>query len=163
MGDPLCMGPLTSTTILGMLIGEWLMSARSKENKVKMIAGAGVLCLATGYALSPFIPIIMRITTTSYVPVSAGWACLMFLVFYWAIDVRGHREWTLPFVVSGSNSILIYMFARLLSVRHWVSIFSESMAGTSQRMEPLLQAVVVLVVQWVMLFRMYRNKIFLKA
>ncbi len=53
----LCMGPLTSTTILGMLIGEWLMSARSKESKAKMIAGAGVLCLATGYALSFVVPV----------------------------------------------------------------------------------------------------------
>ncbi len=58
-------------------------------------------------------------TTASFVLVSTGWACLMFLLFYWTIDIRGHPEWTLPFVVIDRNSILIYMFASRLSVRHW--------------------------------------------
>jgi predicted acyltransferase len=162
-GTVLCTLPTISTTILGMLIGGWLMSARSKESKVKMIAGAGFLCLAAGYALSPIVPVIMKIWTTSYGLVTAGWACLMFLLFYWAIDVRGHRKWCLPFVVIGSNAVFIYMFASIVPLRHWVSIFTPGMVGTSGHLEPLLQAVVVLVVEWLMLFWMYRNKILIKA
>jgi predicted acyltransferase len=162
-GTIICTLPTISTTILGMLIGEWLMSARSKETKVKMIAGAGFLCLAVGYALSPVIPIIMKIWTTSYGLVSAGWACLMFLLFYWAIDVRGYRGWTLPFVVIGSNSVFIYMFGSIVPLRHWVSIFTHGIAGTAPHLEPLVRAAVVLVVQWLMLFWMYRRKIFIKA
>ena len=34
-----------------------------------------------------------------------------------AIDVRGHRQWTLAFVVIGSNSIFIYMFPALYQVK----------------------------------------------
>jgi len=162
-GTVLCTLPTISTTILGLLIGEWLMSARSQERKAKMIAGAGLFCLAAGYALSPVVPVIMKIWTTSYGLVSAGWACVMFLLFYWFIDVRGHRNWSLPFVVIGSNAIFIYMFASIVPLRHWVSIFTRSMVGTSGHVEPLLQAMVVLVVEWLMLFWMYRNKIFIKA
>jgi predicted acyltransferase len=162
-GTVLCTLPTISTTILGLLIGEWLMSARSQERKAKMIAGAGLFCLAAGYALSPVVPVIMKIWTTSYGLVSAGWACVIFLLFYWFIDVRGHRNWSLPFVVIGSNAIFIYMFASIVPLRHWVSIFTRSMVGTSGHVEPLLQAMVVLVVEWLMLFWMYRNKIFIKA
>jgi predicted acyltransferase len=162
-GTVLCTLPTISTTILGMLIGEWLMSARSKESKVKMIAGAGLLCLAAGYALSPIIPIIMKIWTTTYGLVSAGWACLMFLLFYWTIDVRGHRGWTLPFVVIGSNAIFIYMFTSIVPLHDWVSIFTQGIAGTWGHLELLLRAVVVLTVEWLMLYWMYRRKIFIKA
>jgi len=162
-GTVLCTLPTLSTTILGLLIGEWLLSARSKASKAKMIGGAGVVCLAVGYALSPIVPVIMKIWTTSYGLVSAGWACLMFLLFYWFIDVRGHRKGTLAFVVIGSNAVFIYMFASIMPLNDWVSIFTKSMAGASGHLEPLLRAVVVLVVEWLMLFWMYRNKIFIKA
>jgi predicted acyltransferase len=162
-GTVICTLPTISTTILGMLIGEWLMSARSKETKVKMIAGAGLLCLVAGYALSPIIPIIMKIWTTSYGLATAGWACLMFLLFYWTIDVRGYRGWTLPFVVIGSNAVFIYMFASIVPLREWVGIFTRSMMGTAPHLELLVRAAIVLVVQWLMLFWMYKRKIFIKA
>jgi predicted acyltransferase len=160
-GTIICTLPTISTTILGMLIGEWLMSARSKENKVKMIAGAGFLCLAAGYALSPIIPIIMKIWTTTYGLATAGWACMMFLLFYWFVDIRGYRGWTLPFVVIGSNAVFIYMFASIVPLEHWVGIFTQTMAGSAG--EPLVRAIVVLVVEWLILYWMYRRKIFIKA
>jgi len=162
-GTVLCTLPTISTTILGLLIGEWLMSTRSRESKAKMIAGAGLCCLAAGYALSSFVPVIMKIWTTSYGLVSAGWACVMFLLFYWVIDVRGHQKGSLLFVVIGSNAVFIYMVASIVPLRQWVSIFTRSMVGASGHLEPLLHAVVVLVVEWLVLFWMYRNKIFIKA
>jgi predicted acyltransferase len=162
-GTVLCTLPTISTTILGLLIGEWLTSARSKETKVKMIAGAGLLCLAAGYALSPFVPVIMKIWTTSYGLVSAGWACLMFLLFYWVMDVRGYRKGSLLFVVIGSNAVFIYMVASIVPLSQWVGVFTRSMVSASGHLEPLLRAVVVLSVEWLMLFWMYRNKIFIKA
>jgi predicted acyltransferase len=55
------------------------------------------------------------------------------------------------------------MFASIMPLNDWVSIFTKSMAGASGHLEPLLRAVVVLVVEWLMLFWMYRNKIFIKA
>jgi len=162
-GSILCIWFPVPTTILGMLIGEWLMRARSKAGKVKIIAGAGLLCLAVGYAISPLVPVIFKLITASFVLVSAGWACLMFLLFYWAIDVRGYRKWTLPLVVIGANSIFIYMLSSFVRLHYVVGIFTRAIAGTSGRLEPLLQAVVVLVVQWLMLFWMYRNRILIKA
>ena len=162
-GSVLCIWFPIPTTILGMLIGGWLLSARSKASKMRVIAGAGLLCLAVGYALSPVVPVIFKLVTVSFVLVSAGWACLMFFLFYWAVDVRGYRQWTLPFVVIGSNAIFIYMFPSFVSLHPVVSIFTRARAGTSGHLEPLLDALVVLVIQWLLLFWMYRNKIFIKT
>jgi predicted acyltransferase len=55
------------------------------------------------------------------------------------------------------------MFASIVPLHHWVSIFTQSALGPSGYGEPLLQAVVVLIVEWLMLFWMYRNKILIKA
>src|SRR5690348_3630576 len=52
--------PTISTTIFGLLIGELLMSSRSKTAKVRIIAAAGVSGIALGWILSPFIPVVMK-------------------------------------------------------------------------------------------------------
>jgi len=162
-GTALSTIPTVSTTILGLLIGELLMSKRSKESKVKMMGAAGLSCLALGYALSPVVPIVMKMWTTSYGLVTAGWACLMFLVFYWLIDVRGYRRFSVAFVAIGANAIFIYMFASLVPLGRWVGIFTKAMAGSSARVEPLTRAVCVLAIEWLILFWMCRKKLFIKA
>src|SRR5712692_5833759 len=144
-------------------MGPEAMSARSKESKLKMIGGAGLLCLAVGYAISPAVPVIMKIWTTSYGLVSAGWACLVFMLFYWVIDFRGNRKWALPFVVIGSNAIFIYMFTSLIPLGTWVHIFTRQMTGEWANLEPLLSAVLALAVEWFILFWMYKRKIFIKV
>jgi predicted acyltransferase len=63
--------------------------------KVKAMALIGVGGLALGYIVSLFVPVVMKMWTTSYGILSASWACLMLLLFYWIIDVAGYRKWSL--------------------------------------------------------------------
>jgi predicted acyltransferase len=155
--------PTISTTLFGLLIGELLMSSRSEKSKAQMIGGLGILLLVLGYALSPAIPIIMKMWTTSYGLVSAGWACLMFLLFYWFVDIRRHRKWTLVFVVIGMNPIFIYMATSILPIRELVGIFTKGVAQHLGAAGPPFNALSVLVAEWLILLWMYRRKIFLKA
>ena len=155
--------PTISTTILGLLLGELLMTSRSKQMKTTLIGGIGLLCLALGYILSPFVPIVMKLWTTSYGLVTAGWACLMFLFFYWVIDVEARRKWSFPFAVIGANAIFIYMFRSLIPLGPMVSVFTHGIAKLLPRSEVLAEEVGVIVVEWLILFWMYRRKIFIKA
>jgi predicted acyltransferase len=155
--------PTISTTLLGLLIGELLLSSRSNESKAKIIGGTGLACLALGYALNPWIPIAMKLWTTSYGLASAGCACLMFLAFFWVIEMRGHRQWPFFFVVIGSNAIFIYMFVSLISPNDWVEIFAKAVTSHLPQLEPLTCAILALGVEWLILFWMYRKKVFIKA
>jgi predicted acyltransferase len=155
--------PTISTTLLGLLIGELLLSTRSKEDKAKIIGGIGVASFALGYALSPWIPIDMKLWTTSYGLASAGVACLMFLAFFWVIDIRGHRQWPFFFVVIGANAVFIYLFASLIPLSHWVEIFTRAMNSHLPQLEALTRGILVVGVEWLILFWMYRRKIFIKA
>jgi len=155
--------PTVSTTLLGLMIGELLMSSRSKSAKARIIAGVGIAGVALGRILSPFIPVIMKMWTTSYGVMSAGWACLMFAFFFWLIDVRGHRQWTLPLVVIGMNAVFIYMFMSIISVGDILDNFTRPMAAKLGSGGELFSSVAVLLFAWLLLFWMYRRKIFIKA
>ncbi|PYV26165.1 MAG: hypothetical protein DMG27_07655 [Acidobacteria bacterium] len=162
-GTALSTIPTISTTILGLLVGEWLISDRSRVNKLKMIGAAGLLCLAMGYAISPWVPVVMKMWTASYGLASAGCACLMFAVFYWVVDMRGYRKWSFPFVVIGSNAVFIYMFTSLVHLGRGMSIFTAGIAAALGRAGPLFHEVSVIAVEWLILFWMYKRRIFVKA
>lgn len=155
--------PTISTTLLGLLIGKLLMSSRSKETKAKFIGGMGIGCIAVGYAISPVVPVVMKMWTTSYGLMSAGWACLMFLFFYWLIDIRGYRKWSFPLTVIGMNAIFIYMFTSLIHLDPIVDVFTQGIARVLPNSELLFQQVAILAVEWLILFWMYKRRILIKA
>lgn len=162
-GTVICTLPTISTTILGMLLGELLMTNRRPADKMKIMGGVGLSAVALGWALNPVIPIVMKIWTTSYGLASAGFACLMFLVFYWLIDVRGYRKLAFPFVVIGMNAVAIYMSESIIPWSKTVAIFTQPLAGTFGSLTPLIHAIAVLTIEWLVLYWMYKRKIFLTA
>jgi predicted acyltransferase len=155
--------PTVATTLLGLLIGELLMTQRSKESKAKLIGAIGLACLGVGYAVSFVVPVVMKLWTTSYGLMSAGWSCLMFLFFFWLVDVRGYRKWAFPLAVIGMNAIFIYMFTSLIHLDPIVDVFTKEIARVWPSSELLFQQVAVLAVEWLILFWMYKRKIFIKA
>src|SRR5579864_127737 len=162
-GTVICTLPTISTTILGMLLGELLMTDRSTASKIKIIGLIGLSGVALGWALNPVIPIVMKIWTTSYGLASAGFACLMFLAFYWLIDVRGYRKLALPFLVIGMNAVAVYMSESIIPWSKTVAIFTQPLSGALGSFTPLFHAIAVLTVEWLVLYWMYKRKIFLTA
>ena len=162
-GTVICTLPTISTTIVGMLLGELLMTNRSTASKMKTIGLVGLSGVVLGWALNPVIPIVMKIWTTSYGLASAGFACLMFLVFYWLVDVRGYEKLAFPFLVIGMNAVAIYMSESIIPWSNIVAIFTHSLAGTLGSFTPLFHAIAVLTVEWLVLYWMYKRKIFLTA
>jgi predicted acyltransferase len=154
--------PTISTTLLGLLIGELLMSGRSKESKAKFIGGIGLGCIAIGYGTSFVVPVVMKMWTTSYGLISAGWACLMLLFFYWLMDIRGYQKWAFPLTVIGMNAIFIYMFTSLIHLDPIVDAFTRGIARVLPNSELLFQQIAVLAVEWLILFWMYRRRIFIR-
>jgi predicted acyltransferase len=162
-GTVICTIPTISTTILGLLLGRLLMSGRSASFKMRVIAAVGVVAVALGFALDPVVPIVMKMWTTSYGLASAGWACLMFLAFYWIVDVRGWKRWGFPFVVIGMNAVAIYMSESIVPWAGIVGIFTSSGTSVFGPYTPLLHAICTMTVEWLVLYWMYKRKIFLTA
>jgi predicted acyltransferase len=155
--------PTIATTLLGVLLGQLLMSTRTTAEKLKVIVFTGVGCLALGYALSPVVPIIMKLWTSSYGLVSAGYSCLLFALFFWMVDVQQWRAWAFPLVVIGMNALAAYLLPTLLSLRKTVGIFTKPVAQEAGAFGPLLTTGAPLLVGWLILWWMYRRRIFFRG
>ncbi len=155
--------PTVATTILGLLLGELLRSSLTAAAKMRAIAATGLGGLALGYLISLWVPVVMKMWTASYGVLSAAWACLMFLLFYWVVDVLGYQKWALPFVVIGMNALAAYLFGTVTRLPGIVRIFTRDLAATLGAAGPLVAALAFLVVEWAILYWMCRRKIFLSA
>jgi predicted acyltransferase len=153
----------TVTTLFGVWAGQLIRSRRSHSDKMRILGLWAVSCLALGFAIHPWNPIIKRICTTSFTLYSAGWVLLMLLAFYWAIEVQGWRKWTFPLVVVGANSIFIYSLDIIL--RGWlnraVGVFTLKFEWIGD-FAPVAQSCAVLLVMWYLCYWLYQRKIFLK-
>jgi heparan-alpha-glucosaminide N-acetyltransferase len=153
----------TVTTLFGVWTGRLLQSERSNAEKMRVLAAAAAICLVAGWAMHPWNPIVTRICTSSFTVDSSGWVLLMLLGFYWAVEVKGYRKWTFPFVVVGANSIFIYSVDMVL--RSWlnraVGVFTLKSEWLGD-FGPVAQACAVLLCMWGMCCWLYNRKIFFK-
>ena len=161
----LCIVSAISITLIGSLAGYVIRSTSSKPSqKALYIAAAGFGLAILALALSHVYPIIKKMWTVPYVLLAAGISALLLSLFYYVIDVKGSRSWTLFFRVFGMNSITIYMVARIIDfgdISHfflnWFSIHISEAYGA------VLIAAGALLLEWALLYFLYKKKIFLRV
>ena len=160
--------PTLATMMLGLWAGAWLKTSRPTTEKLRGLVIAGVALAFAGLLLQwlHINPIIKRIWTSSYTLYSGGLVILMLAGFYALIEWKGWKRWSFPLLVIGANSIAIYVmswtmeeFVSSAMVRH---LGSAPFSIFGQPFEPVLRGLGVMIVFWLMLFWMYRRKIFLR-
>ncbi len=159
--------PTLGTMLLGLIAGQWLRTSAPRMPMRRLIV-AGLLGLAAGTLLhaAGIVPVVKRIWTPSWTLYSGGACFLLLALFCWIIEVRGFRRWAFPLVVVGVNSIAAYMIAHLFEP-FIVSSFRIHLGQSVFQIfgaawEPLVQGMVVLALYWLLLYWMYRRKIFLR-
>jgi len=155
--------PAVCTVLLGALAGHWLRSRHPGSKKAAGLAIAGVTCVAAGYLWSFAFPIIKIIWTSSYMLFAGGWSLMLLALFYWIIDVKGYRRWTFFFVVIGVNPITIYVLQRFVDFGDMAEIFLSGVAANAGLLAPLVIPTGVLAIKWLLLWFLYRHKIFFKV
>ncbi len=95
--------------VAGSFLGE-AVSSREAGKILKSSLGLGILLTLSGYLLHLFIvPIHKETVSASYTIFTSGIACLVFLLFYWVIDMRGWKKgWSWFLGVFGANALLAY-------------------------------------------------------
>jgi predicted acyltransferase len=161
----LCIVSAISITLMGTLSGHIIRSAKAAPaRKALYLALAGVILVAIAQALSPFYPIIKKMWTASYVIKAGGVSALLLALFYFVIDVKGSKNWTLFFRVFGMNSITIYMADRIINF-HDISRFFLNFTSVhiNEQWGAVFITSGVLVIQWALMLFLYRRKIFLRV
>ncbi len=155
--------PAVCTALLGALAGHWLRSNRSGSRKTAGLALAGVACVVVGLLWSLAFPIIKILWTSSYVLFAGGWSLLLLALFYWVIDVMGFRRWAFFFVVIGMNAITIYFLQRFVEFDKIAKFFFSGIAKHAGLIAPLVLPFGALMIRWLLLYFLYRHRVFLKV
>lgn len=159
--------PTLGTMILGLAAGRWVReSAPGVPMKRYLMAGAIGLAAGAVLHFTGICPVVKRIWTPGWTLFSGGACFLLLAAFSWILDVKQYRKWAFPLTVIGMNSIAAYLIAHIgeefvansFQIHLGQGVFQIFGAG----LEPLVRGLVVLTVYWVVLFWMYRKKLFIR-
>jgi predicted acyltransferase len=156
--------PAVATALAGAVTGQFLKkSTHSGYVKSAAMAAVGLVCLGLAWLWNLDFPINKNLWSSSFVLHCAGWSLLLLAFFYLVVDVWRWRRWALLFIVIGSNSIFIYMAQRLVDFQHTTHFLFDGMLEHTGPYQPLLWAVALLAVKWLLLYVLYRHKIFVRV
>ena len=116
-----------------------------------------------GWVWGQFFFISRNVWTSSFVLYTAGWSLLLFALFYWLIDVKGNKKWTYILVVIGMNAITIWVGQRLIDFEFTSHALFLGLTKYMGIITPVFLTFTVLLIKWLFLWFLYKQKIFLKA
>ena len=160
--------PTLGTMVLGLIAGGLLRGDKLPSAKIRWLVIAGIAGLASGWLLGALgiCPVVKRIWTPSWVLFSGGWCFLLLAGFYAVIEMWQKRSWAFPLLVIGTNSIAAYCIAHLFD--DFISSNLKTHLGQNffwfagVAYGPFFLGLAVLLAYWLILFWMYRRKIFLR-
>ncbi len=165
--------PSVVTGIAGMLAGRLLLSPISLPEKVARLMTAGLFTAVVGYFWGLTFPVNENLWTSSFVLVTAGFAALLFGAVYFLVDGLGHTGGTKFGVIFGANAIAVYVLADIFALGFYRLKFGSFSlnehvvngligVGVQPELASLLYALLFVGVNFIVAYRLYRKKIFIK-
>ncbi|GLU56873.1 acyltransferase family protein [Dyadobacter frigoris] len=155
--------PAICITIFGMLAGDILLDMKSSFLKVKVLSIMGFIGIVIGICWNFIFPINKHLWSSSFIMLTSGMAFLLLALFYWVIDVKGYQKWAFFFRVIGMNSLVIYLAMRFIDFNASSRLLFEGFyMHSSEKWHEVFNALGGLVIVWLLLYFLYKKKIFIK-
>ena len=160
----MCSLSATGITLMGTIAGNILRHQKTTDwQKIGYLVAAGVGLIILALAFSSFYPIIKKCWTSTFNMLTGGISFLLLAFFYLVIDHWKFRGWAFYFRVIGMNSIFIYLFTRIIDVSRISEFFFGWLAKPLGDNGELLLVIGGLTIIWLLLYYMYKKKIFLRV
>lgn len=157
--------PTTAHTIWGVLVGMLLMNDWTPRKKIIALLTIGTAGVVIGFAMSPFVPIIKHICTSSFIIVSGGWCLIGMGISYWLIDILHFKKVPMFFAVFGMNPLFIYLMASSFRnfFRGLTTPFISRIFGWANEVSIIIISTVVIgAMLWYVCYFLYKHKIFIR-
>jgi len=158
--------PSIGTALLGMFAGEFVLSKHLNDKplrKVLYMVMVAVALMIIGKIWDLNFPINKMLWSSSFVCWVGGLSILLFSVFYLIIDVWKLKKWTFFFVVIGMNPLTIYLTERIVNFNSANKFFFGGITDLlPEAWTPLINGIGITTIAWVLLYILYKKKIFLK-
>lgn len=103
-----------ATALLGALAGRLLQQPVGAAARIRRLIAGGTLAVIIAVAWSAVLPISKPLWTGSFALMASGVGTLLLAALYGAIDVRGVRSWSKPFLWLGVNPLAIYFLSEVV-------------------------------------------------
>jgi predicted acyltransferase len=169
--------PAVVTVIIGYAIGRIIQKESNENVLLQKLISWGSVGIVSGIAWGLVFPINKQLWTSSYVLYTGGIGTLFMAFSYWLFDMKNLQKVARPFVIFGTNSIFVYaasiLWAKtLLEINFHYNDIMISGKGYLYKtiFQPLagdfngslLFALSHVLAFWLLLYWMYRKKIFVK-
>ncbi len=172
--------PAISTGLFGILVGLYLRRKNvDPATKIAWLFSVGALAVFAGLVWDLQFPINKQLWTSSFVLYAGGLATIILALSYWLIDIQRYTRFTTPAVVYGVNAITVYFLSGCLN-RTLNLIKMQMPDGTEKGFQiwlydsfyattfspinaSLLWGVTQIAFWFVVLYIMYKKKIFIKV
>ncbi len=157
--------PAFVTMLFGVMCGQWLRRTDvDGKTKCRKLVLAGAVCLVLGLLAGYTIcPIVKRIWTPSWTLFSGAWCIWLLALLYGFVDLAGFRRWTFPFVIVGMNPITAYFLS--IATDKWMASQVRTHLPEAWFSPPggsVVSACLVTLLFWLILWWMYRNRVFIR-
>ena len=166
--------PAIVTGITGMLAGKIYLVTRDEDRRLIWMFFLGFVMYVGGNIWEWFLPVNKNLWTSSYVLYTSGLAALALASCMLVVDKLGFARWTGLGVVYGSNAIVSYVLAGMLTVVFYgmriggISLNARFMdvltsTGIAPRLASLLYAVIYMLIIYIPALILYRRRIFIRV
>ena len=160
----LCSLSATGITLLGTIAGNILRRKKTTDwQKIGYLVATGVGLIILALLFSSFYPIIKKAWTSTFNMLAGGISFILLALFYLIIDHWKFQKWAFYFRVIGMNSIFVYLFYRIVNTQHIAEFFIGWLAKPLGENGEIILALGSMAVVWLVLYFMYKKKIFLKV
>lgn len=154
----------TGITLMGVFAGTVLRRPDTPDlRKTGILAGVGVILIGLSLIIDPFYPVIKNCWTSTYTLRTGGISFVLVAAFYQVIDVWKWKKWSFFFRVIGLNSITIYICTRIIHFSHTSQYLFGWLANYAGDFGPVVISMGIIFIEWMLLYYLYRNKVFLKV
>ncbi len=166
-GDPegiLCIISASAITLMGVIAGYILRSEKyHAHKKAGIMFTLGTLLVMLAVVLKPWYPIIKSLWTSTFNLLTGGLSFILMAVFYLVIDVWKYQKWTFFFRVIGLNSITIYLANKMIDFKATSTFLFGGIARVFGGFSPDIIIIGIILLEWYLLYFLYKKNIFLKV
>lgn len=160
----LCSLSATGITLMGTIAGNILRNRKTTDwQKIGYLTAAGIGLIVLALVFSSFYPIIKKCWTSTFNMLAGGISFILLAFFYLIIDHWKFRGWAFYFRIIGMNSIFVYLLTRIINMRNISEFFFGWLALPMGESGDLLLLIGSLALVWLLLYYMYKKKIFLRV
>lgn len=161
--------PTLGTMILGLFAGKALKSAGEPQRRLRFFMIMGLCLMTFGILLhvTGINPVVKRIWTPAWTIFSGGICFFMLAFFYSVVDIAGKKKWAFVFTVIGVNSIAAYVIAdggvkTFIHQSLYIHLGQNFDLIFGSAYTTLVSGSLVLIFEWLILYWLFKKKIFIK-